>query len=1153
MSQDLLATDAHNRKLALDAAQSFIVEAPAGAGKTELLTQRFLALLATVDNPEEVVALTFTKKAAAEMRHRVISSLKRAAAGQMGEAAHQQTTYRLGVEVLKRDSEHQWHLLEHAGRLQITTLDALCSKLARQMPLLSRLGSQPTVTLDAEPYYAQAALATLQSMEGEDGLSEAESKAVVRVASFFDNDAGKFQKLVVEMLASRDQWIHHTRSGLSMDALQQAMAFLVEQELGDLTADFKEPFQSSLMPIARHAASFVLTEQAAGEDVSKQALTMVLENWSQPLTAQLQNLPQWQAIAELLLTSVGDIRANAPSKRGFTGREGKGMRDQLMALLQNTAFATAAKKLHPVRMLPNPVYDEPETRLLEDLVVVLKLATAHLWTAFKQGNEVDFIEIAQRALEALGSSDAPSDLQLQMDYRVSHLLVDEFQDTSPTQIALLERLTAGWQPQDKRTLFLVGDPMQSIYKFRKADVGLFLKVRDQGLGSVQPIPLRLCRNNRSCQDIVDWGNQVFPKVFAQQDNHQRGAVRFNEAQATKASDPLGRVVWHAIIDQTPGNAREDEGDDDESIDPTNEQEAQAVVDIIRQAQAEDPKGTIAVLVRARTHVPSIVKALRAAEPPLLYQAVEIEPLSDRQVIQDLMSLTHALLHLGDRVHWLAILRAPWCGLLLEDLHRLAADDQASTVWALMQDDVRVHQLSEDGQARLKHVREVLSESFAHHGRQRLRRWVEGTWHNLGGPMCLNGAADLLDTKAYFDTLDQLEDSGTVDLTRLQAEVSELYAAPDPKAPNGLQIMTLHSSKGLEFDTVILPGLQRMPKSNNKKMLLWDEVIGKDDQEHLVVASIPHSSNDEKESPTKFGLLNRFEAERTLHETQRLLYVAATRTKRQLHLLASAKPEPDKTKGPFKAPAKGSFMNLLWPVAEPIFVEKWERLQQAAMPTDQTPSGATTLQHADFNHQLVRLSKAQRPEVWLNPPTPPIKATEHADERTEPPQRAAGQLAADTGTLVHKYLELMARDGLQGWNSERVKQLEAPMRRWLRQQGHTHDRATQATQETVRQLTVTLASEAGLWVLAPHSEAGCEVSFTTHRNGLIQTHIIDRTFVDNGVRWIVDYKTTQQEDKPDVLQNHAEQLQRYRSLFAETDDVRCAILFTASGRLVTVQP
>ena len=128
----------------------------------------------------------------------------------------------------------------------------------------------------------------------------------------------------------------------------------------------------------------------------------------------------------------------------------------------------------------------------------------------------------------------PTDLALRLDYQVRHLLVDEFQDTSPTQMTLLARLTAGWEPGDGRTLFCVGDPMQSIYRFRKADVGLFLAAAADGIGDIPLERLALCRNNRSCPPVIDWINDVFRDVFPASDDVPGGAIRYRPFVATRA-------------------------------------------------------------------------------------------------------------------------------------------------------------------------------------------------------------------------------------------------------------------------------------------------------------------------------------------------------------------------------------------------------------------------------------------------------------------------------------------------------------------------------------------------------------------------------------------------------------------------------------------
>src|SRR3546814_15819259 len=110
---------------------------------------------------------------------------------------------------------------------------------------------------------------------------------------------------------------------------------------------------------------------------------------------------------------------------------------------------------------------------------------------------VDLAEVAARAVAAFGSDDAPTELALAFDYRIQHLLVDEFQDTSGTQSELLKRLTSGWQAGDSRTLFVVGDPMQSIYRFREAEVGLYLRARRFGIAHTLG---RALSRERVCHD-----------------------------------------------------------------------------------------------------------------------------------------------------------------------------------------------------------------------------------------------------------------------------------------------------------------------------------------------------------------------------------------------------------------------------------------------------------------------------------------------------------------------------------------------------------------------------------------------------------------------------------------------------------------------------
>ena len=198
---DLRKADELARETALDVTRSFIVQAPAGSGKTELLTRRYLALLATVQAPESVLAITFTRKAAAEMRHRILGAL-RAASGGGPDDLHPRTL-ELARAALAVDSRFGWDLLGNPGRLRIQTIDSLNMGLARRLPVLSGLGAGLAVEEDARDLYRRAAERLLEHLPAGDRLH---SRAVATLLGHADNRVQRFVDLVIEMLARRESW-----------------------------------------------------------------------------------------------------------------------------------------------------------------------------------------------------------------------------------------------------------------------------------------------------------------------------------------------------------------------------------------------------------------------------------------------------------------------------------------------------------------------------------------------------------------------------------------------------------------------------------------------------------------------------------------------------------------------------------------------------------------------------------------------------------------------------------------------------------------------------------------------------------------------------------------------------------------------------------
>ena len=206
-----------------------------------------------------------------------------------------------------------------------------------------------------------------------------------------------------------------------------------------------------------------------------------------------------------------------------------------------------ARLLAATRDLPPAVYDDAEWRVLKALFVVLRLGAAELKAVFAAHNAADYAEFAAAARQSLGTTDEPTDTALALDAQLQHVLVDEFQDTSEAQVRLLESLTAGWQPGDGRTLFVVGDPMQSIYRFRQAEVGLFLDARERGLGPLRLEPLTLSVNFRSTWPWSPGVNDAFGRVLPPQDDLVRGAVTFAASVAAPDATDTGGVQVHAFL------------------------------------------------------------------------------------------------------------------------------------------------------------------------------------------------------------------------------------------------------------------------------------------------------------------------------------------------------------------------------------------------------------------------------------------------------------------------------------------------------------------------------------------------------------------------------------------------------------------------------
>ena len=1079
----MMLADEKIRLEALNSNRSFIVQAPAGSGKTELLIQRYLKLLGLASSPEEILAMTFTRKAAAEMKERVFSALTEAQNHQCPEQAHEKFTWELAQKVLEQDQSREWHLMDNPARLRIVTIDSFCSSLTRRMPLLSRMGAGLNIQENAKSIYRETARIILSLTESE---TNPYGVLVRNILRHIDNSKEDFIKRIVQLLEKRDQWMisffdpseNIEAHPLNEDArikLEKTLTALIESRLGELNDLFSPAIQKKILQIANYSGFHV-----ENEDPSHPCSCLAnLKNFPD---TRIDNLDTWKGLAHLFLTQnkIPAYRKQANIKIGFPpGKDdnAKQMKDEYLKLVsklqENPALLPTLAK---IKKLPRPHFTDMEWDVLKSTIRLLAEINKKLKDVFSSRQITDFTEISLAAISSLVQKDEygaehPTDLLFYLDCKIHHILVDEYQDTSFKQEELLHKLTSEWSDGDGRTLFIVGDPKQSIYRFRDAEVGLFIKTRDHGLGSLNLTSLSLESNFRSQKNLVDWVNTCFQKIFPLHEDSNLGAISYSPSSAVLKESIHPGVEYHPVPHHQDSHI-------------ISEDEAHKVTELTKKLRSQYPEKSLAILVRGRTHLTSIVKYFN--ESGITFKAESIDSLTDRPAILDLLSLLRALRFPGDRTAWLSILRAPWCGLSLTDVHALVELNTTTPVWYLLNDPSRMKLLSKDGQKRAQNLVNKIHHFLNGLADQNFRDVLEACWIKLGGPACLQGT-NPDDIEVFFNKVEEIISSGQEEqFEKFDQLLTDLYASPSTVSENAVQIMTMHKAKGLEFDFVILPGLGKRIKGDEKRLVYW--MPHGDD---LLLAPIEEKGG---ESSPLYEFLSDLNKEKEDYETLRLLYVAATRAKSQLHLFGHLEPSKEEEWKPHSK----SLLYKLWPHLKKDWLEKLNvSVEQNPVQTDPLTPETHSIHRIPTNFS------------FPNPASSIIEGpvVEIEDEKyIEPEYYWAGNTARCLGNVLHRCLHYIAVEGVESWAEERIIKLKPKFKSALLCEGLPLDQAEEALKSGLLALSKIFEDKRGLWILAPHEDAHSEYPLTFFDENRYIRNVIDRTFVDEGVRWIIDYKT-----------------------------------------------
>jgi ATP-dependent helicase/nuclease subunit A len=1115
--------DEQTRSRALDIRRSFHLEAPAGSGKTWLLTGRFLRLLAEMDHPYEIVALTFTNKAAGEMRQRIHHFLNRTSRGEASHYPHEQILLEAAATARER---HPAHRLQAPDALRIMTFHGFCLHLVQRAPLEASVppGSKVMPDEEQQQLRIQVAASTIQDLlhhHSGDPLRMAVENRLLRL----NNNWLALREELADLLAKRDLLDdlltfmgHHPDKEQLEEILTGRLEYLLEFRLNKCRSTFESTYLGSNWP------NFVGHLHEYGAEAADR-LSEVLP------PAEGSKLGNWQDLATTLTTLEGKPRKRLGPAAGFY----KGFSNTTWAERIQELSPESLKHLQDIKRLPLLADAIANLDTLYDLVLVVGEALNRYRSICRQRRLLDYVELEQAALR-LFDQESPTDLQLFLDRKIQHLLVDEFQDTSRSQWLLLQHLCGGWQVDSGRTLFVVGDPKQSIYAFRKAEVSLFLEAAKglplPGLDLFPLESLQLSANFRSHPRLVEWNNKIFAQTIMY--------------EADEEADEVVYVAAEALVTPTPDQLSLTLFSSENETDDLRESEAAWLGKAVLQEIEHLTEGEkIGILLFARTHLTCYLKGLQDAGVAVRVQ--EGAPLLLQREVLHLRQIAHALVRPQDDLAWAALLRAPWSRLTLNQFVQVASQPEASWLdkFKTANKDFSI----------MGRVWQAMTKSRQRLGRDALAELVENVWVELDGPAAVassGSTASVANCRTYLDVLAQAEQGLPEDtLVKSEMLLQNVYAPPDPGAASSpVELMTVHRAKGLEFDVVFLPFLDWNPLSGGRLSqppYLVERLPGSHG-EHLI-AMAPDRRREN--TAGLYRLLRDMGNKKKLAEAKRIFYVAVTRARRSLYLSGVV----GKRHGEL-SPQKDS---PLWWVCSHHRLKLSETQELMAENNHDLDLYFNSAVRPDIVHKKVTVQVLPEPLPFSPEPLPystlaPSQMTDwgqaNSAHQEEPNARARG-------AVTHRLIEHLCH----GRPLPEPTALEAA----LMSEGLSETAAKPLANEVLKEVRLCLQEDFFNWLLKQnHPQAHSEWSLEDlPAADKIRTGTVDRLIFDGSDWWVVDYKTSRPVDGESVdsfvereCHLYRAQLHAYREMVAncvkvDSRAVRTVLYFTSLQRQVEV--
>ena len=1092
---------------AADPSFSVWVSAHAGTGKTWTLANRVTWLLLKGAAPERILCLTYTKAAAAEMAGRLLDQLGKWA--MLGDSALAESIAQIGAKppdaVGLREARRLFALaLETPGGLKIQTIHSFCQYILARFPL--EAGVPPSFdVLDeqtAREFVAEARAQILaRAGEGEEELAEAvghlathtsEAKLDYIIGSMLGGDRRKFEQF-------------RQRHGRNSGAIAANIARSHGVEPGESYDDIEARFCREMKDAERQLG--VIAHWLAGGANTDAGLSRALR------TALASG--RYDDFRRVFFTTNGTPRKSLATNDLVAGNAT--LHKQFCEAAER--FIAAEERCRAVRA----------ATLAAATVTLAHAAHAEYARMKRARGFLDYDDLITETLRLLEQRDAASWVLYKLDGGLDHILIDEAQDTSPEQWRIVRRLAdeffagggARTDEGGKRTLFVVGDEKQSIFSFQGADPAHFAINREYFAGHAAEdfVSRELTESRRSAQQILDFVDAVF-----RDDAVREGVSSVEIRHETARKDAVGRVyLWPTIkpVDEPERNPWQAPVDVEPASSPVIQLASEVAGKIhewtknhSRLPGHEKPvePGDIMVLMPRREPFASeLIRQLKQRGVPVA--GADRIHLLEQIAVMDLVALGRFALLPEDDLNLAALLRSPLIGFSEDELYELAVD-RKGPLWrelvARHQETPSLafaHGLFAEARQRADFVPPF--EYFAHAlgpggGRKRLLARLGAEANDaIDEFLSLALAYERLNTPSLEGFLHWFE-SGDAEIKRDME-----------RGRNEVRVMTVHGAKGLEADIVILPDTTTIPGAARHAALLYDNDS----------VFFPLS---EKEAPQCVRDAKARANEDALREHRRLLYVALTRAKNELHICGF---EGSQGVRP------GSWYELMQPVAERMNIVL---CKGGTILRDTSPAAPPGLRPAPLRLPSWALDHAKDERAKMRPIRPSVAAGLDEPSRLSP--RTANRF--ERGVLVHALLAKLP----QLRPEERIR----AARRYLSARRLDEDESEALIEETLAVLdhaefaaAFAPDSRAEVPIVAQLPELGPDARI----NGRL-----DRLAVSADAVLAVDYKSNRPApaNVSDVVPLYLAQMALYRAALAKVfpgKRIDCALVWTETPSLM----